>query len=333
MGSVALFLLRSLLPYPDLLRRRRMRKSARRLIVSALWPEDHATSLDIAQLALLRLLWLQRETHRAARKGLADATALLARAAVETCIAGLYWIHREEAVARFRSSNAKSLQRLLRYIAGGDPIPQDLVDELAATIGAPRDMPNLREMATVVVGETGQSFATDLYDRLYVPLSTFYPHPTGPALLRHVGSDDHLQDEAMPVWSRRAAVHSVDACVAGLAAAVAERTDRSAAQFAEYADAHMKRTMAPAFMLAGRNALRRIRWSMTPTAYRAFRALIHYYRGGQAANESYCERKLRTRRWLEDTFRLFGGNLTEEQLELMLDRASDLLAEAANPKP
>ena len=105
-------------------------------------------------------------------------------------------------------------------------------------------MPNLREMATVVVGETGQSFATDPYDRLYVPLSTFYPHPTGPALLRHVGSDDHLQDEAMPVWSRRAAVHSVDACVAGLAAAVAERTDRSAAQFAEYADAHMKRTMA-----------------------------------------------------------------------------------------
>ena len=74
MGSVTLFLLRSLLPYPDLLRRRRMRKSARRLIVSALWPEDHATSLDIAQLALLRLLWLQRETHRAARKGLADAT-------------------------------------------------------------------------------------------------------------------------------------------------------------------------------------------------------------------------------------------------------------------
>jgi hypothetical protein len=332
-SSVAWFLLRSTLPYLDPFRRRRVRKSARSLIVSARWLGDDATSLDIAELALLRLLWLQRETHRAARARLTEATALSARAAVETCIAGLYWIHRDESAARLRSSNAKSLQRLLAYIAAGDPIPQDFVDEVVAMIGPPGDLPTLREMATTVAAGAAQSFATDIYHRLYVPLSTFYPHPTGLALLRHAGSDELLHDKPLPVWTRRAGAHSADACVAGLAAALAERRGRPVAPFVEYADAHMQRTVAPVFMLAGRSALRSIRWSNAPNAYRAFGALIQYYRSGQAANDTYEERKLRTKRRLEETFRLFGDHLTREQREVILDRASDVIAQTASPTP
>lgn len=55
-----------------------------------LWPQDEAavTALDFAQLALLRLLRLQRETRRAVRTRQREAAALLARTSMETCILG-----------------------------------------------------------------------------------------------------------------------------------------------------------------------------------------------------------------------------------------------------
>ena len=73
-----------MLPYPDLPRRIRMRRRAFRLVTCTPWPGDDATGDDAAQLALLRLLWLQKRVRRAVRMRRGDEAALLARASLET---------------------------------------------------------------------------------------------------------------------------------------------------------------------------------------------------------------------------------------------------------
>jgi hypothetical protein len=57
----------SALPCPDLPSRLRVRRSARQLRPRSPWPEEDATSIDVAGLALLRLLWLQQQTRWAVR--------------------------------------------------------------------------------------------------------------------------------------------------------------------------------------------------------------------------------------------------------------------------
>jgi hypothetical protein len=162
-ASLARLLLRSMLPCPDPLRRRRIRQAARGLVTCTRWPGDNATPEDIAQLALLRLLWLQRQTRRAGRWRQVEATALLARACIETCLAGLYWLYGDDQVEKMGGNNAKSFRRLMSYIADGDPISPTLVKEVAATFGTATDLPSLLDMANVVAAKTHESFATDVY--------------------------------------------------------------------------------------------------------------------------------------------------------------------------
>jgi hypothetical protein len=209
--SLARFLLRAAVPYPDPLRRRRIRNAARRLITCEPWPGDDATTLDIAQLALLRALWLQKQTRSSARTRDSEATALLARGAIETCISGLYWLYGDDPVARMSGSNAKSFRRFFSYLADGDPITPALIGDVSAAIGTPRDLPTLGSMADVVAVKTGHAFAKDLYDRFYIPLSTLFAHASGLALLRHVAPNDQLEDEPTGVWTRRSAAHVADA--------------------------------------------------------------------------------------------------------------------------
>jgi hypothetical protein len=112
---------------------------------------------------------------------------------IETCIAGLYWLQSDDAVIRLSGGNAKALQRFLGYIGDSDPITTpDVIDDLTSAFGNRRDLPTLRSMAEAVAAATGEPFALDLYTRMYVPLSTFFSHPTGLALLRHVRRNNHL---------------------------------------------------------------------------------------------------------------------------------------------
>jgi hypothetical protein len=282
--------------------------------------------LDIAQLALLRLLWLQRETRRAALLREAEAAALLARASVETCIAGLYWLYSEDRVTRMRGHNAKSFQRLLSYVADGDLIGTSLLDDVAASIGPPAELPTLREMAHVVAAKTGKPFATDIYDRLYVPLSTFFPHPTGLAMLRHVRSDDALDDVPMRVWPSRSAAHTADACMARLALAIAEHTQCSDKPFVGYASAHMSRSVAPVAAMAGRHAIRSLRWTRIGGALRSLIALRRYYDTGQAARDKYPERKARTRSAISEVLEVLDSGVPAPQRDLILDHFAEALA-------
>jgi len=49
-------------------------------------------------------------------------------------------------------------------------------------------------MADVLTHRTGAAWNTTLYDQLYIPLSEMFAHPSGVALLRHVGRDARLTD-------------------------------------------------------------------------------------------------------------------------------------------
>jgi hypothetical protein len=325
-ASLISLLLRSVLPYLDPLCRRRIRRAARDLITCTRWPGDDATPEDIAQLALLRLLWLQRQTRKAGRGRHTEATALLTRACIETCIAGLYWLYGDDQATRMHGNNAKSFRRMMSYIADGDPISPGLVEKVAATFGTPTDLPNLLDMANVVAGKTRESFATDVYHRIYVPLSTLFPHPSGLALLRHVKSDDQLAETPMRVWTIRSALHTSDACMARLALAVAERKQSTGVPFVRYANAHMSRSITPVFLMTGRSMIRSVRWSKLPGAYRSLVALRRYYDTGHAARDPYPERKARTKDAFDEALQVLDSSVPEQQRDLVLDHFAEVLA-------
>jgi hypothetical protein len=84
--------------------------AARSLVDCEPWPDDDATTgADAAKLALLRLLWLQRQTRSAARHRNGEATVLLARSLVEACILGLYCLHKPDAIPRLKAANIKAM--------------------------------------------------------------------------------------------------------------------------------------------------------------------------------------------------------------------------------
>lgn len=324
-ASLAKQVLRAALPYPDPWRRRDVRAAARRLITCAPWPGDDATALDVAQLALLRMLWLQRETHRAARARHTEATVLLARAALELCIAGLYWLQVGADVAVMRRNNAEALRRLLHFLGDDDPIMRGLISAVTTEIGPPEQLPDLRSMADTVAATTGRRFTKDLYHRFYVPLSTYYPHVSGSALLRHVKSSGQLDDEPARVLSRRSALHLADAGMAVLAAAVAERGGAEEASFVEYANAHWCRAIPPVGTLATRSMFRGMRWRKLPDVYQSLVALRRYRTDG-AACDDYSIRRARMRRGFADALELVDLDIEQRVRDIILDHVADELA-------
>ena len=323
--------MREVLPYPDPLRRRRARKAARALVRCEPWPEEDATPSDIAQLSLLRVLWLQRETRQAVRWRQQEAAALLVRSAVETCITGLYWLCDEPDVARMRSHNARSFHRLFAPIATGDPISPDLIEEIAATMGSSTSahLPSLLQMANAVKKTTGHSFAIDLYERLYIPLSMLYAHPTGVALQRHVGRSNRLKSKPARVWTKRSMQHAVDTCMAGLALAIAKRTDAESASLVEYADAHLTRAIAPIATMGGRAVLDGLHWTKLPSALRTFGQLRRYYDSGEAARDSHLVRKARTERAYDEMLQAVGTG-AEPYRQMLLDYFAEITSQSAN---
>jgi hypothetical protein len=314
-------------PYPDPLRRRRFRTAAYALPGSDVWPGDDATPAEVAELALLRALRLQHEVRRAALLRQTEATLLLTRASIETCIAGLYWIGCENTVARMQGNNARSFRRLLRPIADGDPLPPRLVDDVAATFGGREDQPSLAEMARLVGDCTGDRFATDLYERYYIPLSTLSAHPTGLALLRHVDRRDRTTRSGSRVWSRRSAKHLADACAGRLATAVAADRRGTLEPFAAYANAHTSRSITPLAAITAGSFANNIRWRKIPAAYRSLSAFRRYYHSDAADTDPRDVSRARAREALGDALAVVGETVPPHQSEMIVDFFAEQLFE------
>lgn len=316
------FIVRSALPYWDPFRRRRVRRAARQLVECSPWPGDDATAMDVAQLALLRLLWLQRETRRAARWRQSEAAALLARTSIETCLTGMYCLYAVDPVQQLRGDNAKSLGRMLGYLVSDGGLTPDVVAEAVRSLaGSPGPYPNVKQMADKVASGTGEAFATDMYDRLYVPTSTFFVHARGLALLRHINRDDTLLDRPEFPWTMRSAVRTADACVGILAAFIARRTrdGKAVGPFLEYANAHMKRSMTPLAMAGARGILRSVKWRRAPGGARVLLDLRRYYASGQAASDPPEVREARTREGYEKLLEVIGIKASDPGMKAVLD--------------
>ncbi len=192
LASLAWVIARTLLPCPDLIRRCRVRSAARKLVTCSPWPGLAATGTDAAQLAILRVLWLQRQTRRAVRGRHREASVMLARASVETCILGLYCLHEDGAVAHLQAANIKALRDVMRYLSDAGHVPAEVIERCVAALGESRRGPKVWDMAKRVEQATGQRGAISLYQRFYVPTSNFFVHANAGSLLRHVGAGDKL---------------------------------------------------------------------------------------------------------------------------------------------
>lgn len=258
--EIARTVLRGVLPYPDLVRRARVRGRARDLATREPWPQDEtaATAADYAQLALLRLLQLQHETHRAVLTRQRESSALLARTAMETCILGLWCLHDPEAVTKLRAAHIKSAPTLLSFLSSTGLIPDALIRQAAQALGQPGKLPDLRSMAAMIDANTGATLAIHLYDQAYRPASQYFTHATSSALLRHVDPKRRRTIRPMKSWVRRAPVRLADACVGLLAGAVANQLDAPAKLFAQYAEAHASRVLPPALATIGKGLTSRL---------------------------------------------------------------------------
>ncbi len=123
------------LPCPDLVSRYRMRRAAHRLVTLRNWPDMEAKSDQVAQLALMRLLWLQRQTRRAVRGRHREAAVMLARASVETLFLGLYCLRVPSAVTQLHSGNLKALGDGFAYVEETSIVPAQVIRDCVARLG------------------------------------------------------------------------------------------------------------------------------------------------------------------------------------------------------
>ncbi|WP_333771834.1 hypothetical protein [Streptomyces sp. IBSBF 2435] len=294
--ALVMNMVRGILPYPEPFRRRRVRAAARSLVTCESWPDDdETTAADVAQLAMLRLLWLQRETRRAASGRHREASVLLARAAVEGCLLGLYCLHKPDVVARLKAANIKAMGDVVGYFVDDGFVSKGAVDESLASFGATGQPLNVRQMAELVDTTLDGAGALSLYRRFYVPTSTFFVHANAASLLRHVGPDDTLNGRPFVPWTRRSAVRISDACVGLLAGALARQADVDTTVFEEYAQAHAARAITPLAVVAGRGLRDSVELAELPAAWQRMLRLRAYAESEQAWLDAPAVREARVR--------------------------------------
>lgn len=243
--------IRGVMPCPDLISRYRMRRAAAKLVTVRTWPEMEATSAECAQLAMLRLLWLQRQTHRAVRGRHREAAAMLARASVETLLLGLYCLRVPEAVSQLHASNLKALGDGFAYLEETDIVPAQVIRDCMARLGEPsRRHLDVWGMVTAIDKANGNNMARSIYRRLYTPLSNFTVHASGGTLLRHVRRDGELGRRPSRSWNRRSPARVADFAAGLLAADLAQRVAIPHQKLLSYADKHIDRTLMPMAIMA-----------------------------------------------------------------------------------
>jgi len=211
-----------------------------------------ATGEDAAQLALLRVLWLQRQTRRAVRRRQPEAAVMLARVTIETTITGVYCLHQPGAVAQLHGENLRSLPLLLQFLTDADLIPASVLTECIGRLdlGTPVKGPAMEAMARHVDKSIGGGAAMSLYDRFYRPASTLTMHGGGAALMLHVTASGKLTRRPARTWARRSPARIADSCLGALTAAVAQRAGVGYARAVKYADKHGERALVPVAVMS-----------------------------------------------------------------------------------
>ncbi|MEV4708183.1 hypothetical protein [Actinoplanes sp. NPDC049316] len=296
LSALARTVLRGVLPYPDLPRRIRVRRSAHALATGSPLPrdEEQVTGEHFARLALLRLLFLQRETRRAVRMRQREAAALLARTGIETCILGLWCLLVPGAAAKLRASEFKTGAAMLTFLSGTGLISQQLIRQSVSALGEPQKLPPVAAMAEQIDAEIDAKAIIYLYDVAYRPASQYFTHATNSALRRHVTADYGYKSRPANSWVRRAPVRLVDACVGVLAGAIANDLEAPADLFVQYGEDHAKRVLPPLLATIGKGMGRKLRWGGIMAVIKEA-AETRAYLAGAAASAAPEEREARLR--------------------------------------
>ncbi|MGO9189595.1 MAG: hypothetical protein ACLP8X_14190 [Streptosporangiaceae bacterium] len=262
-----------------------------------------------------------------------EPTVMVARAAVETCLLGLYCLGKEESTERLQADYVKAIRDLLTYLVDDGFVPKDLIDRASATYGSPSKTPvKVYDMASHLERTLPKSGAISIYRRFYVPTSTFFVHANAASLMRHVKDDNALTERPLAPWTRRSAVHVADSCVGLLASAVALHDGKVTTVFDDYEKAHISRALTPVAVIVGKGVIGSISWGKLPDALKAFRWLMKYYSpSGQAKADDIDVRKALTRAAYK---RLLGISAQfdniDPALEMTLDHFVTVLAESAD---
>jgi hypothetical protein len=267
--------LRGALPYPDLLQRSRIRRMAGRLITCKRWPGADATGMDAAQLALLRLLYLQQLTRSAVSERRSEDAALLARAAIETAIVGLYCLHSGDAITDLPGASYRPSGQAGSYLFDAGLRSREAVDGAVTALGELGPDLNVRDLALWLGREQELVQAATLYHSYYVPLSNLFSGTCAFSLMRHVSQTGSLRPRPAFQWTRCGAARVADGCAGLLAANIADMSGAHTEPFLRYATAHFDRALTPAFTFAVKAARR-------AGPLRAFPAALTALAGSQA---------------------------------------------------
>jgi hypothetical protein len=330
---VRTFLL-AVLPVPDPISRYRVRRAAANLVTCDPWPGMAAEGPDAGQLALLRLRFLQRETRRAVRSRQHEASTMLARAAIETLITGLYCLHEPGAVAQLHGESTRNLPLLLEYLSDIDMIPDDVLAECISGLGlgAPEKGPTVETMARRVDKATSGSLAIGLYKRFYRPTSTLAVHTGAASLLRHVRGDDSLSRRPERTWARRSPVRIADASLGLLTAALAQKAGKPYRQAIRYADRHGGRALTPVMVMSASGLKRHIRPRQLMTVIGQLRGYGDYIQSGKDA-ENPDVRTAKIRASMKSLLFMAELDIPPESLDPYLDYVAAKIASETSPAP
>jgi hypothetical protein len=243
---------------------------------------------------MYRLLRLQRLTRRAVRARRSEEAAFLARAALETCIVGLYCLFSGEAVARLSAANYRAARKVVSYIRDEGLVSEEAIESAVTALGETGPDLNIRYLADKLASDHDLTIAQSLYSAYYVPLSHFFVHANAFTLMRHLDTDGTVQPKMSEPWARRPAARLGDACTGLLAANIAQEAGGDREPFLAYAQAHLDRLLTPAVVGTFRHAAHTIRWRRIPAILRELVAVRAYIRGrGLADNPDRQEARIR----------------------------------------
>lgn len=290
MRALAWVIARALMPYPDLVRRWRVRRAAFGLVSRGPFPADDLVSgTDIAELVLLRVLWLQRQTRRAVRSRQREAAVLLARSSMEAAILGVWCLRCPGAVESLRAAQLKSAgTSLVALIEMTDIFPKHLIEQAIRALGQPKQGRTVRDMAKAIDVATGGGIEAELYDRWYAPTSTYFVHANASSLSRHVGAKSKRTGRPSMPWTRRSPVRVTDACVGLVATAVAENAHKPSRLFTTYALGHSQRVLPPTAVLLAKGASRSANFSTMIRRWREAIGLQSYLAGPGREDAPSC---------------------------------------------
>jgi hypothetical protein len=328
-------MLRAFLPYPDLRRRAWMRYRAFRLVTIKRWPDDNAvTGADAAQLALLRALYLQRLTRRAVRWRHREEAAMLARAAIDNVLVGLYCLHYADGVRELTGGEHLAIRRVTAYLTRDDELfSRETILNAADALGKRgRDL-NLKDVAEWLNQEKGLLIAIQLYEGYYSALSHFFQHSSGFALMRHVRADGKLQRRPNFPWTRRSAVRVADGCTGLLAAHIADNTGVSANGFLQYAASHLGRMLTPTYVVTSKRWVHAIGWRKLPGMVRLIGGFRRYVRTA-GAETSPAEREAHVRKLFQELLDTVSPDIPDAAIQPVINElVSKVLAGMSPPVP